>query len=269
MGGRVGPRFAKRWRLAFAAVILAASSALAGGRSDAPVDTDVWLSKRSRLYFDVWSQRGLSTEEQEAVERNLNSVRREVGRDLEVDRKARYQVVLTDPGVFREYSGLGAHVAGLFDGKIHIPIPGRGDERHVQGVLWHEYTHAVIHEKTRGRCPSWLNEGIAVYQQTKIDSRPREQAKALLGRAEKLPLEWGQLEAAFRLRSSSPQVRGVAYLQAYVIADYLFERYRRYQLNALLEEIGETGNAEEALRSVLHVKLDTLEKKVLEHLADL
>lgn len=247
------------------AALLAASTARAGGRSDAPVDTDVWLTKKSRLHFDVWSQRGLSTSEVEAVERNLNAVRRDVGRDLEVDDKTRYQVVLTDPKVFREYSGAGIHVAGLFDGKIHIPIPSSGNETAVQGVLWHEYTHAVIATKTRNRCPTWLNEGIASYQQAKIDPRRRENVSLLAGKGGKLPFTWAELDGAFGSRSASPQQIGLAYLQAYAVADYLFTRYRRYQLNALLEAIGESGDAERAIKDVLHTSMEQLEKKVVAH----
>jgi hypothetical protein len=246
------------------AVLLAAVGTFAGGRSDAPVQTDVWLTKRSRLHFDVWSQRGLSATEVEAVERNLNAVRRDVGRDLEVDDKTRYDVVLTDPSVFREYSGAGQHVAGLFDGKIHIPIPSAGQEQAVQGVLWHEYTHAVIQTKARGRCPQWLNEGIASYQQSKIDPRRRENLSYLLQKGDGLPLDWNQLEAAFRSRN--PDMQGVAYLQAFAVADFLFKRYRRYQINALLEEIGETGDAIDALKTKLHITPEVLERKVIDHI---
>ena len=256
-------------KLALAAgfvTMIAVTAAFAGGRSDAPVETDVWLAKRSRLHFDVWSQRGLSTAEVEAVERNLNAVRRDVGRDLEVDDKTRYQVVLTDPSVFREYSGVGLHVAGLFDGKIHIPIPGPGNEQKVQGVLWHEYTHAVIATKTNGRCPAWLNEGIASYQQSKIDPERRENIRVLLAKGNELPFTWPELEAAFRQRSLSPQMTSVAYLQAFAVADHLFKRYRRFQINKLLEEIGESGDAEAAFQSVLHTSFRTLEKKVIDHI---
>ncbi|MGH7804588.1 MAG: peptidase MA family metallohydrolase, partial [Candidatus Binatia bacterium] len=200
----------------------------------------------------------------EAVERNLNAVRRDVGRDLEIDDKTRYDVVLTDPNVFREYSGAGIHVAGLFDGKIHIPIPSAGEEQAVQGVLWHEYTHAVIHTKARGRCPQWLNEGIASYQQSKIDPRRRENVRLLLQNGNELPLDWQQLESAFRSRN--PDMQGVAYLQAFAVADFLFKRYRRYQINALLEEIGESGDAIAALKSVLHTTPENLERKVIEHI---
>jgi hypothetical protein len=257
----------KRWGSAgivASAVLLAAVGTFAGGRADAPVQTDVWLTKRSRLHFDVWSQRGLSATEVEAVERNLNAVRRDVGRDLEVDDKTRYDVVLTDPSVFREYSGAGQHVAGLFDGKIHIPIPSAGQEQAVQGVLWHEYTHAVIQTKARGRCPQWLNEGIASYQQSKIDPRRRENLSYLLQKGDGLPLDWNQLEAAFRSRN--PDMQGVAYLQAFAVADFLFKRYRRYQINALLEEIGETGDAIGALKTKLHITPEVLERKVIDHI---
>lgn len=246
-----------------AALAVALSTAFAGGRPDAPVETDVWLGKRSRLYFEVWSQRGLGPRDVEIIERNLNAVRREIGRDFAANDRTRYQVILTDSAVFRRYSGAGEHVAGLFDGKIHIPIPSEVDERELQGVLWHEYTHAVIFTKTGGRCPVWLNEGLASYQQSKIDPRRRQNVNRLLRPDGTLPYTWAELEAAFRSPSAASQA--VAYLQAFAVADYLFERYRRYQLNALLDEIAKSGDAVSAFDRVLHTSLDKLERKVIEH----
>jgi len=127
--------------------------------SDEPVNAGVSLAKRNRLYFDTWSQRGLSTTELEVVERNLNAVRNDVGRDLRVDHDARFQVVLTEPAVFHRYSGTREQVSGLFDGKINIPIPAGINESELQGTLWHEYTHAVIFSKAGNQCPHWFERG--------------------------------------------------------------------------------------------------------------
>ena len=87
----------------------------------------------------------------------------------------------------------------------------------------------------------------------------------LVGENGKLPFTWTALEAAFHSRGASPEQTAIAYLQAYAVADYLFTRYRRYQVNALLDAIRESGDAEKAIRDVLHLTMVQLEKKVIAH----
>jgi hypothetical protein len=236
-----------------------------GNPSDAPVATGVSLAKRTRLYFDTWSQRGLSASELEVIERNLNAVRNDVGRSLGVDPDVRFQVILTEPEVFHRYSGTRAHVSGLFDGKIHIPIPTRVNESELQGTLWHEYTHAVISLKAGGNCPVWLNEGIATYQQSKIDPQLRDGVGHLLGPDGKLPYTWAELDATLHSRTASPRAQAFAYLQAYAVADYLYERYRSQRVNALLDALRTTPDVEAALRETLQTTLERLDQQTLDH----
>jgi hypothetical protein len=234
--------------------------------SDSPVDAGVSLAKRDRLYFDTYSQRGLSPSELEIVERNLNAVRNDVGRELRVDPDARFQVVLTEPDVFHRYSGTQEQVSGLFDGKIHLPIPAGIAESELQGTLWHEYSHAVIFSRIGNRCPVWLNEGIAVHQQSKIDPARRQRLRQLLGPDGKLPYDWAQLDATLHSRTASHPAQDAAYQQALAIVDYLYDRYSSRRVNELIDRIGESGDVATALRETMHVSLEELDRAVVEHL---
>jgi len=71
-------------------------------------------------------------------------------------------VLLYPKQAFRDVTLTGENVAGLFDGKIRIPLGGltRMDPQ-VERVLAHELTHAIVHSKSRGSCPRWLHEGLA------------------------------------------------------------------------------------------------------------
>jgi tetratricopeptide (TPR) repeat protein len=74
-------------------------------------------------------------------------------------------VVLYSRRSYREMGG--PHwSAGLFDGKIRVPVRGleRLDES-IRTTLHHELTHAFVHSRAGGATPRWLNEGVAEYME--------------------------------------------------------------------------------------------------------
>ncbi len=68
----------------------------------------------------------------------------------------------------RDYRDMGGPhwSAGLFDGKIRVPVRGleRLDE-HIKTTLHHELTHAFIHARAGKSAPRWLHEGLAEYME--------------------------------------------------------------------------------------------------------
>ena len=66
----------------------------------------------------------------------------------------------------RDYNEMGGPdwSAGLFDGKIRVPVRGleRLDER-IKTTLHHELAHAFIHARAGKNAPRWIHEGIAEY----------------------------------------------------------------------------------------------------------
>lgn len=65
--------------------------------------------------------------------------------------------------------------------KICIPQRSAFDPGHLQEVVSHEYMHALNLTLTQARCPLWLNEGIAMLAQTKLD--PQTQRDFAAGNA--------------------------------------------------------------------------------------
>ena len=114
--------------------------------------------------FLIRSDYAVSKEDLLELRRQLWNARREIGQDLGEFPEHTFEVIVAKKDAFRAYSGLPESISGLFDGKLHIPFSsGTAGKDELNGILWHEYTHAVIHLVAQGNCPVWLNQRFSLY----------------------------------------------------------------------------------------------------------
>jgi tetratricopeptide (TPR) repeat protein len=72
-------------------------------------------------------------------------------------------VVLYTQEQFRDITRSPQWAAGAYDGRIRIPVRGAlANERELERVLTHEFTHALVQSVAPKGVPTWLNEGLAV-----------------------------------------------------------------------------------------------------------
>ena len=72
-------------------------------------------------------------------------------------------VVLYTQEQFRDITRGPQWAAGAYDGRIRIPVRGAlANERELERVLTHEFTHALVQSVAPKGVPTWLNEGLAV-----------------------------------------------------------------------------------------------------------
>ncbi len=157
-------------------------------------------------------------------------------------------VILYTRQEFRSVSGTPHWSRGIYDGKIRIPIGGVNERtEELEDVIFHEYTHVMVNQITRGRAPTWLNEGLAQYAEPSSGGGKR----ALLETVRRhglLPLS--DLEGSF-LKLSGNHAR-IAYAEAYAAVLYISEVYSFYHLRSILDQIGAGDTPEEAVENVLH-----------------
>ncbi len=171
-------------------------------------------------------------------------------------------VILYTKEQFRSVSGSPHWSRGVYDGKIRIPVGGVNERtEELENVIFHEYTHVVVNHITRGRCPTWLNEGLAQYKEPSAHEGKRALLRTLR-RVDLVPLS--RLEGSF-LKLPGDAAR-IAYAQAYAAVLYVAEKYSFYHLRSILERIGAGDKPEVALRRVLHYGYPSLQTGIADYL---
>src|SRR5262245_19666946 len=76
-------------------------------------------------------------------------------------------VVLYTGEQFRDITRSPSWAAGAYDGTIRVPMRGALDnQRELDRVLAHEFTHALVRTLATRGVPAWLNEGLAAALET-------------------------------------------------------------------------------------------------------
>ena len=187
----------------------------------------------------------------------LRDAYRQVGQQFNHFPNHAIPVLLYSNADFQQVKSLSHQVGGLYDGKIRLPLkPGALSGGQLQVILWHEYTHAVVHDLSRGRCPMWLNEGIATSQESRVKNVDVGLVRAAL--------EQGKLPAWDHLWSQTgyDQTTIALYYQtSFMIAQYLVRRWSWRDMAQLLERLGQGVPMQDALRAQYRTDPAGLEKE--------
>ena len=77
-------------------------------------------------------------------------------------------VVLYTQQAFADITRAPGWVGALNDGRIRVPVQGLTSMTpELSRVLKHELTHSFVGQKTRGRAPTWIQEGLAQWMEGK------------------------------------------------------------------------------------------------------
>lgn len=120
------------------------------------------FTRETGRHFVVKYRPGARPAARRAVLAALGAAREQVVEELGAAGDEPLIVILYERRQFDRVSRSHPWVTALFDGKIRLPLggvlPPRAD---LERLLVHEYAHAVIHHRARGRAPRWLHEGLA------------------------------------------------------------------------------------------------------------
>lgn len=137
----------------------------------------------------------------------------------------------------------------VYDGKLRIPVEGLSSVTpELSRVLKHELAHAFISQITRGRCPQWLNEGVAM----SVEPRSLGSAGPRLERvyAQQLQMPLSELEGSWLNFSTNQAV--VAYYEGLAGVLYIRDTYGMSDIERILQRIGDGASTEVAMRATIH-----------------
>lgn len=151
----------------------------------------------------------------------------------------------------------GVHYPGY--GIIIIAIPA-SQLAWGMGAMTHELTHLVINEITSNPyndLPTWLEEGLAVYNEVPVNPTKRLQLLSALNQA----ISAGQLITMRSLTSTFSaygEAANLSYAESYSFVDYLISTYGQQRMLQLLNVFQQGSTYDSAFQKVYGFNMDSL-----------
>jgi tetratricopeptide (TPR) repeat protein len=132
------------------------------------------------------------------------------------------------------------------------PAVQHGHPVNWQAVLYHEFCHVITLQMTKNKMPRWLSEGISVYEEGQQNpswgQRMTPKYREMILGDELTPVS--KLSGAF-LDPKSEMHLQFAYYESSLVVDFLVQRYGNEKLKAILRDLGEGVEINEAIAKEL------------------
>ena len=129
-----------------------------------------------------------------------------------------------------------------------------------QEVVWHEFAHVITLQMTDNKIPRWLSEGVSGYEET--NGRPewgrRQDLELVTAVQEGRIIGLRELDAGFS-QAKTPADLSFAYYEAFLLVEFIAERYGFEALKALIRQFAASRDMEVNFRKVFHLSLPEFE----------
>jgi len=194
----------------------------------------------------------------------LQEAYRLLGQDFDCRPDYKIIVLISDREQFETVGGWPASMQGIYDGKVRLPLIGADyTPDHIRGLVWHEYTHLLVEDLSRGKVPLWLNEGLAYYEGYRYMEKHFGSLKSAVAKGRLIP--FGDLDKALEDNTDEKKY-WLACQEVYTLANYMMKRYNKYTIREILKAFGGGETFESVMRSKFNVSMMEFEKRWLKEL---
>ena len=208
-------------------------------------------SSHFTLRYSGEAEPGLAREVLRALETHFSAIESE----LSYTPPEPIGVILYTKQAFADITRAPAWAGAINDGRIRVPVQGLQQlTPDLSRVLKHELTHSFIRQKTRGRAPTWIQEGLAQWMEGKRSDLSA--APLLQSYDQKLAKPLGDLENPW-IQMPADQA-GYAYAWALANIEYIVRVDGMSDIDRILDHIAAGEPTEKAIREVLHSDYEEL-----------
>jgi tetratricopeptide (TPR) repeat protein len=235
---------------------------LAKAERDASAESDFTQKKTSHFTLRFEGKQTPESLRRDLVS-TLESHYDDLVRDLGIAPRGSIAVVLYTDQAFFDVTQSPSWAGAVNDGKLRIPVDGMNSVNpELSRVLKHELAHSFINQLASGRCPQWLNEGIAQALEPKsLSSRGRRLA-GLFKTQQEIP--FNALEGSFM--RFSPMEAILAYDESLAAVQFIIDTQGISDVQRILQRLGEGSSTEAALRATIHDDYGRLQGEVGKYL---
>jgi predicted negative regulator of RcsB-dependent stress response len=172
-------------------------------------------------------------------------------------------VVLYTQETFRDITRAPGWAGALNDGRIRVPIRGLNtvnDE--LSRVLKHELTHSFLRQRTLGRCPTWLQEGLAQWMEGRRSNMYAAALVATYNQGTYIHLR--QLEGSWNRFPG--RAAEFAYAWSLATVESIIADSGMYGLERFFAHFANDATVEAALQEALQVNYADLERRTVDYL---
>jgi tetratricopeptide (TPR) repeat protein len=197
-----------------------------------------------------------------SILRALEDDFRDIESQLDYTPPEQIGVILYTGQDFADITRAPSWAGALNDGRIRIPVQGlNGVTPELARVLKHELTHSFVGQKSHGRAPTWLQEGIAQWMEGRRSSGASSALLDLAAQNEMPSL--GSLEGSWLALSGNSAA--FAYAWSLAVVESIVQSGGITDISRLLDRIA-TSSTEAALRETLRCDYAELEQQTVDYL---